>query len=350
MKIVVFLPNWIGDAVMATPALAAIRNGYPAAEIVAVLRSYVGDVLTGTGLVDRVIEWNPGGENRADSGWRLARRLRRERFDVAVLMPNSLRSAWMAWLAGAGRRVGFDRDGRGWLLTDRLAAHPRRTPRPVLNDYLKLATHLGCRDLDPGMHLATTDEDEAAWDRERSAWAEHWGTRKYICLNPGGAFGAAKHWPVESFAELGNRMAVELDRGVVVLCGPSEREIATEIARRAGDPRVVSLAQAPLSLGLSKAAVRHAEALVTTDSGPRHFAGAFAVPVLTLFGATHIAWSETGCVSAMHLQLQVDCGPCQKPVCPQGHHRCMQDLSPTMVFTALKQLLAYPVVETRRVA
>ena len=137
---------------------------------------------------------------------------------------------------------------------------------------------------------------------------------------------------------------------MVIICGPSEREVALEIEERAANPRVVSLARTALSLGLSKAVVRHAEVLVTTDSGPRHFAGAFGVPVLTLFGPTHIAWSETGGASAMHLQLEVDCGPCQQRICPQGHHRCMQDLSPAMVFPALKQLVACPVPETRQIA
>ncbi|MFP6700109.1 MAG: glycosyltransferase family 9 protein, partial [Planctomycetaceae bacterium] len=106
MKTAVFLPNWVGDAVMATPALAAIRKRYCDGEVVGILRPYVGEVLAGTGLVDRVIEWDRGAGRSGSSGWGLAKRLRAERFDVAVLMPGSLRSAWMAWLSGARRRIG----------------------------------------------------------------------------------------------------------------------------------------------------------------------------------------------------------------------------------------------------
>jgi heptosyltransferase-2 len=101
----------------------------------------------------------------------------------------------------------------------------------------------------------------------------------------------------------------------------------------------VSLAEEPLSLGLTKAVVRHATALVTTDSGPRHFAAPFDVPVVTLFGPTHIAWSETYYDRAVHVQLDVECGPCQQRTCPLGDHRCMSDLAPERVFGELTTLL-----------
>ena len=287
MKIAVFVPNWVGDAVMATPALAAIRRRWPDGELVAVLRPYVADVLEGTGLVDRVIKWDPRDRTRGASGWRLARRLRRERFDTAVLFPNSLRSGWMAWLSGATRRIGFARDGRRWLLTDPVRVTSDGKPHPVLDDYLRLVSHLDCRSTDHRMHLATSARDEACWREIRARRDDVLGSRPYICLNPGGAFGAAKHWPSQSFGELAKRIVTSTDQSVVVVCGPSERDEAREIAASAGDPRVVSLADEPSSLGLTKAVIRHATALVSTDSGPRHFAAPFGVPVVTLFGPTN---------------------------------------------------------------
>lgn len=163
--------------------------------------------------------------------------------------------------------------------------------------------------------------------------------KRYVCLNPGGAFGAAKHWPGEYFAELARRIAVELGRNVLVLCGPAEREIARRIVALAKHPSVFSLADVPPSIGLSKAAVKYSELLVTTDSGPRHFAPPFDVPVVTLFGPTHMAWSETFYGKATHLQVQVDCGPCQQRVCPLQHHRCMTELSVDRVFAAAARWL-----------
>ncbi len=133
-----------------------------------------------------------------------------------------------------------------------------------------------------------------------------------VCLNTGGAFGPAKNWPAASFAEL--RTADERDRR----CGsrplrPCRAAAAAEIARLADHPRVFSLADEPLSLGLSKACVRRAALLITTDSGPRHFAAAFQTPVITLFGPTHIAWTRTAHPYALHLFHPVPCGPCQRP-------------------------------------
>ena len=117
--------------------------------------------------------------------------------------------------------------------------------------------------------------------------------------------------------------------------GTATRRLAT----RARVPGVFSLADEPLSLGLTKALVRRADLLVTTDSGPRHFAGAFDVPVVTLFGPTHIEWTETYSSRAIHLQKTVPCGPCQLRVCPLDH-RCMRDLSVNEVLTASEDLLA----------
>jgi heptosyltransferase-2 len=339
MKLAVFLPNWVGDAVVATPALRAIRGHYADAEIVAVLRPPIADVFAGTGLVDRVLAYEPRGSDPWRRTYRFTYRLRYERFDLAVLFPNSLRTAWLAFAGGAKQRIGFARDGRGLLLTDRLAPTSRTVPNPVLDEYLRLAEHLGCRIDSRQMELAVLPQDEDRFASFRQTLPAEARSRPFIAFNPGGAFGAAKHWPTAHFAALARRIATELDRAVLILCGPAERDEAREIARRADHPLVMSLADVPPSIGLTKAAVQHSELLVTTDSGPRHFAAPFGVPVVTLFGPTHIAWSETYAPDAVHLQVPVDCGPCQQRTCPLGHHRCMTDLTPDRVFQAVTDLL-----------
>jgi heptosyltransferase-2 len=128
---------------------------------------------------------------------------------------------------------------------------------------------------------------------------------------------------------------------ILVLCGPKERDQARQIADATGRKEIATLADVPLSLGLLKACVRRSDLLITTDSGPRHFAAAFGRPVVTLFGPTHVAWTETYYAGAVHLQKQVDCGPCQKRVCPLDH-RCMRGLTPAEVFAAAAELLARP--------
>ncbi|NNJ26710.1 lipopolysaccharide heptosyltransferase II [Alienimonas chondri] len=338
-RLAVFLPNWVGDAVMATPALRALRTRYADATVVAVCRPPVGDVLVGTDLADGIVAL-PKSQRAA---WASTRTLRSERADFAVLFPNSLRTAAVARLAGARRILGFDRDSRRWLLTDPVPTPDRSKPSSTLLSYNKLAVAAGCDDPGTETELAVLPADEAAFEavlEERPVLRDG-----FVALNPGGAFGAAKHWPTAHFADLAGRIAATLDRSVLALCGPGERAIAQEIAALADDPRVVSIGVSEdgdrkLSIGLTKAAVRAADLLVTTDSGPRHFAGPLGTPAITLFGPTHIAWSETFHENATHLQIPVDCGPCQQRTCPLGHLKCMTDLSPDRVYAAVRKSLA----------
>jgi heptosyltransferase-2 len=340
-RIALFLPNWIGDVVMATPAIRAVRQRYPNARLVGVCRPYIAPVLEGAPWFDDVILHDKAGK-RGLRGLAFLARLRRERFDAAVLFPNSFRSALHARLGGCRRRLGFARYGRALLLTDRLQpvrdAQGKIAPSPIIDDYNRLLAPLDIHDPGHRLELFTTTADDAAAER---VWREEKLHRysSVVGLNSGGAFGAAKLWPAEHFAELARRLVAERGSAVLVLCGPNERDLARQIVAHANHPAVVSLADRELSLGLTKACVRRLDLLVTTDSGPRHFAAAFDRPVVTLFGPTFIAWTETYFAKAVHLQKQVPCGPCQQRVCPLGHHQCMRDLGVNEVLAAGKDLL-----------
>ncbi len=341
MNVAVFIPNWIGDAVMATPALRAIRRHFHDAHIVGVLKPYVADVLQGSDWLDEMIF--AGGKPWSQGVPAVAWQLRRRGIDLAILFTNSFRTALISWLGGCKRRIGHALHGRSFLLTDVVSpvrdAQGRLLPSPVLDAYNLLAERAGCPDPGHRMELFTTHADEAdaddVWQREGlDRFAE------VICLNPGAAFGASKHWPCEYFTQLARDLARQRGSAVLVLCGPSEREQCRQIIKDANHPNVRGLAEHHLSLGLTKACVRRADLLITTDSGPRHFAAAFDRPVLSLFGATHIEWTETYFPRAVHLQKKLDCGPCQQRVCPLGHHRCMKELTPGQVFASAVHLLA----------
>lgn len=343
MKLAVFLPNWVGDVVMATPALRALRDHFKDATIIGVMRPYVAEVLAGTDLLDRAIEDNSRGWTRGM--FTTSRRLREHSIDLAILFTNSFRTALVAWLGQCQRRIGYARDGRNWLLTSRLQpivdSDGHYQPAPVMDAYNRLAERAGTPVPGYQMELATLPVDEARAD-------EVWRTfemsihRPVIALNPGAAFGAAKHWPVHHFAHLARMLVDQLDAQVLVLCGPKERDLAHMICQQTDRSEVHSLAQAPLSLGLTKACIRRADLLVTTDSGPRHFAAAFQRPVVSLFGPTHVEWTETYFAREVRLQHLLSCGPCQQRVCPLrgvNHHRCMEELSAEEVFTACMKLL-----------
>jgi heptosyltransferase-2 len=346
-SIAIFLPNWIGDVVMATPAVRAVRSHFPEARLTAVCKRYVADVLAGSPWFDDLICLDKRGPHRF---WPAVRELARRRPDTAILFPNSFRSALASRLAGARQISGFARYFRDALLTKRL--YPRRSrtgrprPTPIIDDYNRIVRAIGVPDPGHRIQLFTTPADESladdVWERFRLD-----RFRSVVGLNPGGAFGAAKHWPTEHFADLARRL-VGAGHGVLVLCGPTERNEAAAIAAAARHPNVLSLGDCELSLGLTKGCVRRLTLLVTTDSGPRHFAAAFGVPVVTLFGPTHIAWTETFFPNAIHLQKTVPCGPCQRRVCTLGHHRCMTELSPGDVLAAVDRLLAGTGREARR--
>jgi heptosyltransferase-2 len=341
MNLAVFLPNWIGDAVMATPALRALREHFRGARVVGVARPYVAGLLDGSDWFDEMLLAAPD----VRGVLAVARRLRQLRSATAVLLPNSVRSALTAWLGGCVRRIGIVRDPlRKLLLTQALEpvrdAAGRITPSPVIDDYNRVAEAAGCPPPGRRMELFTTPVDEAAVDAvwQRAGLA---GGREVICLNPGAAFGSAKQWPAGYWTDLGRYLCRRRGSAVLVLCGPAERELARQIASAIDHPAVTSLSapgMPPPSLGLTKACVRRCDLLVTTDSGPRHFAAAFGRPVVTLFGPTHIAWTETYYPGAVHLQKRVDCGPCQRRVCPLDH-RCMTRLSPEEVAEAAGELL-----------
>jgi heptosyltransferase-2 len=343
LKIGVFIPNWIGDAAMCTPTLRALRRHFgPDAQLVGIMRPYVADVLAGTPWLDERIFYHPKSKNPAERSWSVLGQLRRRQFDTIVLLTNSLRSGALAWASGAGQRVGYARYGRGPLLTHKLV-HPRLgrrwLPTPAIDAYLQLAYALGCKLESPRLELATLAADEAAadavWKNQNLPPGD-----QVVVLNSGGAYGAAKLWPSEYFAELARRIAREQALAVLVVCGPAERNVARRIVELAEHPRVVSLADEPISIGLSKACIRRSRLLVSTDSGPRFFAVAFGVPVISLFGPTHVAWSRTHYEREICLQHDVPCGPCSRRACPLGHHDCMRLLRVERVYAAVAEQLS----------
>lgn len=343
-QIGVFLPNWVGDVVMATPTLRALRALVgPQGRLVGVMKPYLAEVLEGTPWLDDFIWYDRRSKDRQFNSQGLLRRLREMQLDTAVMLTNSLGTAYHVWRSGIPRRVGYARYGRGPLLTDRLQA-PRTgwkwQPTSAVDYYLELASALNAPTSNRQTELATSAADEqlvtSLW--HRLGW--HDG-RPVVALNTGGAYGAAKRWPEEYFTELAVRLVRQRDAHVMVLCGPAERESAMNIVAQAGLlSRVASLAHESMSLGLSKAVLRRVQALVSTDSGPRHMGAAFGVPTVALFGSTDPRWSYNYHPQTIELQRHVPCGPCAKRICPLGHHRCMRELTVDHVLQATSSLLA----------
>jgi heptosyltransferase-2 len=340
MNIAVMLPNWIGDVVMATPALRALRSRFgDSARLIVVSRPHASQVLAGLTWFDEQVIYDRRASADCPGTRGVVRQLRKKQLDSIILLTNSLRTGIVGWLSGAKRRIGYRRYGRGLLLTEGLLPpreSGRLTPVSPVDYYLNLVERLDCDASDKRVELATTAEDEAAADE---VWKRHSlsPSDRVIVLNSGGAYGAAKHWPAERFAELAARLVRDSQNRVLVICGPAERSTAEAIEQQAASPRVVSLARDKLSVGLSKACVRRSSLMITTDSGPRHFAAAFGVPSVALFGPTDPRWSRNYHAGEKVLQQSLPCVPCSRRTCPLGHHRCMTEMSVEQVYEAAMQ-------------
>jgi heptosyltransferase-2 len=340
-RLLVVLPNWVGDVVLATPALRAIREHYRGSHVAYVMRPYVREVLEPCRWCDEVSFWSKSkGKARQQRDFlRLAADLRERRFEAALLLSNSFRAALLARLAGIKVRIGYTRDGRGMLLTvkmmpDRIKG--KYVPVSMVRYYGALARYLGCTVDEDRLELPVGQDDRSAADSLLSSLGIR-SDQKFIAINPGAAYGWAKCWPAERFAEVADGLAARTGMRSVVVYGPGEQEIAARIvqcARREAalvPPRIVPL-------GVLKGVLSRGELLVTNDTGPRHFAKAFGKPVVTIFGPTDPRWTQTRYPLERQVRVDVPCGPCMLKRCPLDH-RCMQLVTAEAVCGAALDLL-----------
>jgi len=258
---------------------------------------------------------------------------------VALLLANSFRSALLARLAGIKRRVGYDREGRGMLLTDRLLPYKfngKYVPSPMIGYYNALARYVGCRECPDRTELFTTaDQEDVASDAIEAAGVGR--DQPLVVINPGASFGPAKCWLPERFAQVADRLVDACGVAVFIACGPKEVHVARRVAGHMKRPATV-LDSPVMRLGPLKALIRRASLLITNDTGPRHFANAFGRPVVTLFGPTDPQWTLTRAAAERSLLVEVDCGPCMKRICPKDH-RCMRLIDVEAVCAAARELL-----------
>jgi heptosyltransferase-2 len=350
-RILVVQPSWVGDAVMATPTLRALRQRFPAAEISYLMKRYVKPLYAGMPWADRLITYRTG-KTKAKAGkgdfFELAARLRAAKFDAAVLLPNSFKAALICRMAKIKQVVGYDRDGRGFLLSDRLLApkeNGKFVPSPIIRYYLGLANYMGAgaRDLTMELFVTPAERRDAeavlvrgglAADLDRPASQ---GKPPLVLLNPGANYGAAKLWKAEYFAELADRLMGELGATVLISAAPKERPIVEQV-KRFMKRAPVDLSNKGVDLGSLKEIVRRCDLMVTNDTGPRHVAAAMNVPVVTIFGPTHPEWTEIYYPKERQVAVKVFCGPCQKKTCPLDH-RCITRVTPNMVWDASVALL-----------
>ena len=301
-RLLIVLPSWVGDAAMATPTLRSLRELYPDSRITWMLKDYVRPVIDGCPWYDRLLVARPRKRPQEPAERRshrrppgLVARLRRRRFEAAVLLPNSFRSALLVSTAGIPRRIGYDRDSRGLLLTDRLLPMRRKgkyVPVSAVDYYLGLARYLGSASPDRRLRLFTRPKDDARADHLIREHGIETDSRPLVLLNPGAATkGRRKLWPAARFAALADALMDQ--HGVAVaLCGsPSERTILDAVHDSAKQ-RLIDLPRLGCDLTLLKSIMRRSALVVTNDTGARHLAAGLDVPVISLFGPTDPRWTQ----------------------------------------------------------
>jgi heptosyltransferase-2 len=332
-KILVRATNWVGDAVMSVPALQVLRLRYPEAHISILARPWVAGLYGREPFCDELIPYEaPRGWHAPGIKWKLGRELRHRRFDCAVLFQNALEAAALVWLAGIPTRIGYARDGRSPLLTRSVAVPTAlETPRHQRFYYLELLKRAGIIDAYP------TDEPirlsgapaAALAGRERFATASVSGP--VIGVSPGAAYGGAKRWLADRFADAALQIARERHASIAVFGSREELpicEVVREKVEAGGRPCLNFAGATTLSEFIELAAA--CDIFLTNDSGPMHIASALGVPTVAVFGATDDqATGPTGDVSRV-VREPVECSPCLLRECPIDH-RCMLAVSASRV-------------------
>ncbi len=343
-RVLLVLPTWVGDVVMATPFIRGLFERFPDAEITLLMNRHLFPLLEGSPWVAHCEFWAPRKKTpEAKQQQReLLARLRTQHFDLAVMLPNSLRSAWLSFRAGAKRRVGFNRDGRGLLLTDRIPV-PNRTkdgyePLPLCDYYAVLAEALGMPHPGDGLTLYLTEEADTAVEQRLAAEGVR-AEQPLVVLCPGANFGASKCWAPERFAAVADRLVQRHDAAIVISPGPGEEPLAEAIVDAMAEASVL-LTQPCLTLGELKSLIAEADLLLGNDTGPRHFGRAFDTHRVTVFGPTEQRWTDTSHGNETIVKVEVPCGPCHKKVCPLEEQVCMTRVTVEMVADACEKELS----------
>jgi heptosyltransferase-2 len=340
-KILIRMPNWIGDAVMALPAVSALRRRFPDAELVAVAIPVIAELLSHHPAFDRLIVFDKRG---LLGRLRLVRTVRAGRFDLAVLFSNAFESALVAALSGIPERLGYRRDGRGFLL-NRGVPVPKETVHQSAY-YLRLVEGLGTN----GRHSPKTPSlwllpDERAFasnlliPKPFNSKLETGNPKLLVGVNPGAAYGSSKRWAPENFAEVANRLIASHDAAILIFGGPNDREAAEAIASAMKRPPLILAGKT--SLRESMALLARCRLLITNDSGPMHIAAALGVPVVAVFGPTDPEVTSPLGEGHRIVRVDVDCSPCRHRECPIDH-RCMVRLTPERVVEAAAETLLGP--------
>ena len=330
--------NWIGDAVMTIPALRSLKRSAPGSAISLLVKPWVAPLFEKDPAVDEIILYTD--EFKGVSGkLKLARKLKARRFCMAMLFQNAFEAALLAFLAGIPRRMGYNRDGRGLLLTHPVDfdAHARNLHH--IDYYLNLIKRAGF-DAMSGIPWIFLGLEERLKARDTLALLK----RPIVAINPGAAYGSSKRWHPGRFAEVAEGVIQEIGGSVVLLGGPKETGIADEIIGSADSSLIAPDSLLNLcgrtSLRELIAIISECDVLLSNDSGPMHIGYAVGTPVVAIFGSTSPEHTGPAGASDIVIRKAVACAPCFERECRKKDLECMESITSPEVFDAVKKLVS----------
>lgn len=328
MKIVVRAPNWIGDSILALPAIRALYENFPDAELWICGQAWITDIFPPSDFIKGVLPLKNLSTLRGL--FINAKLLRKKQFDMGLLLTNSFSSALLFYLANIPQRWGYNRDYRRKLLTRWVNIDEKNISIHQARYYINLLSGLGipvssgplCFDLDPSIQ-------QQVYDRLLSLGITF--QRPLVCLNPGAFYGPAKRWPTSLFAELATLLQKRNQADIVIVGTKEERSLAQSIADQMETPPLILSGTTTVSQ--LAGVLHHSTLFVSNDSGPMHLANSLKVPVVAIFGPTDPQITGPYQQPSAVVKKDVDCWPCRYRECPTDH-RCMETISAEDAFSA----------------
>ena len=335
-KIMIRAANWVGDAIMTTPVVRAIRKNYPKAQITVLAKPWVIPVYENNPYIDKIMIYQAN--DRHKRGWgtiTLSKDLRVYQFDLAILMQNAFEAGLISFLGRIKERVGYNTDARGFLLNRSIKLDMALKKKHLVEYYIGILKGAGLEDDGPHMDLFLSQPDREYADAllKQNKIAP---LKPVIGINPGATGGTAKRWFPERYAKLCERLAHQYQTRILIFGGPSDAPLGDYIAGLTGD-NCLNIA-GKTSLGQAFALIEKCDLFVTNDSGLMHAAAALNINQVAVMGSTDYVATCPASKKAVMVRVPVHCSPCLKDVCPT-EHECMDQISVDMVMETCQSLL-----------
>lgn len=330
-KVLILVPNWVGDAILSIPAMAAVRKRFNDASITILARSLISELFKYEPYINEIVVNDFQGIHKGITGkWKLINTLKAKGFGLAILFPNSLSSGLISYLSNIPYRCGYPTDGRGLLININAKAPDKGH---MIDYYAGILLPLGIDNVDKRIHLDITEEEK---DRAiKMLKGKDLDTdRPIIGINPGATYGTAKRWYPERFAALSDRIARHYKANIVLFGGKDERAVGEKIAGMMKERATVLSGET--TIREAAALIENCDLFITNDSGLMHVAAAVGVPVVAIFGPTDPESTSPYGEGHTIVRKEVECSPCLKRECPTDH-RCMKEIEVEDVYEVVER-------------